>query len=419
MSFEEHDEVNMDEVPVTIKDMRNTDVNFRLLDHGFEVVKLQPSLLPFLRDVLEKGLDGGRQGVQWGINEKSAESALANALEGFGAFQLHNLWHYNIKCAGFVMRAGTPLGKKMVPMQSQPGSSNRVNFDMVAQRVHIDQDLEGEPLRSLGVMQLLQMPFMELFNVWVPLMTSPIRPLAFADIRTMNATHMLRYRANSTKNAGGRNGSFSSDRMMALHHHEQKWYYNSGIEFGDAFIFSTGRTPHSSFSLPGEDALSKHLLRFTAMRELLLQFIGHGRIDEAIVVHKEMCATPMEPLDTAAMDPRVGILVEFLDTEMSSWCKRVEKAVAASASMAQRAEGKDQAEQMAMELSELIQRALTRRSLEIRCVALVASTTEDALGHAGIVLAAVLATAALLCAPHPRAPTATSGGAGNSNSNSK
>jgi hypothetical protein len=402
LSFEEHDDVNMDDVEVVVRDMRNSSVEFRLLDNGFEFVKLRPTILPFLHNILEQGLDGGRQGVQWGLDEESAESSLANALEGIGAFQLHNMWHYNVKCAGFVMRAGNPLGKK-----SQPGTTSRARFDMVAQRVHIDQDLDGEPLQSMGVAGLLQMPFVELFNVWVPLLTSPIRPLAFADTRTVADEHLLRYRANSTQNAGGRNGSFSSDRMMALHHHAQEWWYHSGVEFGDAAIFSTGRTAHSSFSLPGEHVLNEHLARFQGMREILLQQAEkHGKEwaaelsqDVAEMAYKKVCGAKAHRLDTArdtaGVDPRVAHLAALLDTESEAWCTRILPAIATPPS-AESAEAKQHRREMVLELSELIERALTRKSLEIRCVALVASVSPAALSRAAIALAAVLTTAVLL-----------------------
>ena len=36
----------------------------------------------------------------------------------------------------------------------------------------------------------------------------------------------------------------------------QEWHYKSRMHFGEAIVFHTGRTPHTSFSPPGEEVLA-------------------------------------------------------------------------------------------------------------------------------------------------------------------
>ena len=164
----------------------------------------------------------------------------------------------NLVCSGFVLRKGGPLGKRV--------DGGEKGFDLVAQRVHIDQDLEGEPLVRMGMAAAVRWaPFLEVLNVWVPLATPRLRPLALNDVRSLrHGDDVLRYRANSTRNAGGRGGSFSSDRLMPVFHRDQRWYWDSGMRFGHAMAFLTGQTAHTSFSLPVETHLDAFRSAFLA-----------------------------------------------------------------------------------------------------------------------------------------------------------
>ena len=72
------------------------------------------------------------------------------------------------------------------------------------------------------------------------------------DIRSLEVEDVVRYRANSTKTAGGKFGSFVSDRKMVVYNDGQEWFWFSDMDFGQAIVFYTGKTAHASFSLPGE-----------------------------------------------------------------------------------------------------------------------------------------------------------------------
>ena len=90
-------------------------------------------------------------------------------------------------------------------------------------------------------------------NVWVPLAQPKLRPLGLMDIRSLEDEDVVRYRANSTKTAGGKLGSFVSDRKMVVHSDGQEWFWFSDMTFGEALVFYTGETAHASFSLPGKN----------------------------------------------------------------------------------------------------------------------------------------------------------------------
>ena len=225
----------------------------------FELVDLHPRLLPLLRMVKKNGLSGARVGPttagSWflfmgGGTAETVEDKLAHALQGHDSFTLSEgeYFHYAFRCAGFVIRKGGPEGTKL----------DGVGFDNVAQRVHIDQDLDGEPLLSMGLSWVFKLPFMRLLNVWSPLHDVRLRPMAFADVRSVERVRdVVRYRTNSTQNAGGRFGSFRSDRLMSLYANSHEWFWYPAMRFGQAVAFDTSSVPHSSFTLPGEILLSK------------------------------------------------------------------------------------------------------------------------------------------------------------------
>ena len=75
----------------------------------------------------------------------------------------------------------------------------------------------------------------------------------------------MRLRANSTKNAGGIGGSFASDRLAVLHSAASEFLFKPEMRRGEAIVFPTGVTPHSSFALPAERPLSALLERLAVV----------------------------------------------------------------------------------------------------------------------------------------------------------
>lgn len=251
----EADPVNMNEEEVEIQSAEGKP--FNVVKQGFERVRLNPNLLPILQEVRKNGLSGARVGPttagSWlvflgGGNDDTVEDKLALNLQGSESFSLREEYHYAFRCSGFVIRKGGPEGSKI----------DGAGFDQVAQRVHIDQDQTGEPLLSMGLTWIFKLPNIYLLNVWSPLYDIRMRPMAFVDINTVNVEkEVMRYRTNSTANAGGKFGSFRSDRLMSLYSPSHKWYYYPRVKHGDAIAFDTGKTPHNSFTMPGEQVLGE------------------------------------------------------------------------------------------------------------------------------------------------------------------
>eukprot|EP00510_Aplanochytrium_minuta_P002922 CAMPEP_0184006324 /NCGR_PEP_ID=MMETSP0954-20121128/613_1 /TAXON_ID=627963 /ORGANISM="Aplanochytrium sp, Strain PBS07" /LENGTH=383 /DNA_ID=CAMNT_0026284827 /DNA_START=432 /DNA_END=1583 /DNA_ORIENTATION=- len=347
MSVPEHHPINMDYVDVEIQDVAGHEGEYSLLKNGFEFVKLRKDMLPIFSQILEEGLDGSRVGPQIQNMEFKGklpvEEVLARALQGTDVFSLRDQFSMNLKCTGFVIRKGGPLG---VPL-------NGSGFDLVAHRVHIDQDLEGDPLLSLGLTWLFRLPFISLLNVWTPLETPRMRPLAVMDENSIDPSFTLRYTANSTKNAGGFLGSFKSDRLMTIYHEGQKWYWNSNMTFGDALVFYTGVNPHTSFTIPGE----------TIQLELLTQL--YSLINED---NKEICSDEAEDRLLAEFNrlhnSNEPITPNALDAIISGADARAKACVELS-------RGNTLETETLTEIKNAME-YMSRSSLEIRCASLVA-----------------------------------------------
>lgn len=335
----EHDPINMEERKVTVLDA-NSRNDLWLSTSGFELVDLHPRILSYLREIKKNGLVGARVGPSTagsnfllffsGGSDEVLEDKLARALQGSDSFSLGNgKYHYAFRCAGFVIRKGGPEGSKL------PGSG----FDMVAQRVHIDQDLDGEPLLSMGLNWIFKLPFMYMVNIWSPLHDIRMRPMAFADRRTIHVeSDVVRYRANSTQNAGGRLGSFRSDRLMSLYSERHQWYWYPNVRFGQAIAFDTSNVPHSSFSIPGEELLS-------TIRQDILDLKDNPVRKSSLCTQETFQITPSE---------EISLDMEALISSALGFKKRICES---------RGSPND--------FDEILD-YLTRASLEIRCVTFVA-----------------------------------------------
>jgi len=254
----EHADVNMDEQDVLVRDASHKD--FMLTRNGFEIVNLKSELLPVFERISQEGLSGLRGGPVWkemwsfgGRDETTmvVEELLARKLQGVNTYDLKDHISINLQCSGFVIRKGSALARQV----------NGMGFDMVAQRVHIDTDVEGEPLRSLGMSWMFfYASYLHILNVWTPLKTPALQPLGVVDIRTQPQDKIARTRANSTKNAAGNYGSFAADRLMTMYDENMKWWWFPEMQFGQSIVFLTDKTAHSAFTIfEDERALANYL----------------------------------------------------------------------------------------------------------------------------------------------------------------
>ncbi len=142
-----------------------------------------------------------------------------------------------LKCGGYIVRKVGPSGSQVDP-----------DFPIGAEGMHIDQDIRGEPISSMfGVSWLLQyVPFVYLVNYWIPLVDlAIIRPLVVMDMTSLSEENVFHVT----------NGN---DLKLVSFNNSQKVYFKPKMRFGEAAVFFTGFTPHSSTSLPGEACLLKN-----------------------------------------------------------------------------------------------------------------------------------------------------------------
>ena len=170
---------------------------------------------------------------------------------------------------GFIVRKVLPMGIPADP-----------SFAAAAQGMHIDQDLSGEPLRSMGVSWLFRwLPLLHLVNVWTPLKSSPIRPLVLMDRRSLQRP--IRH-------------SWGNDIILIGASAEHRYFYAPITTPGTAHVFLTGYTPHSSISVPGEECMS--LANCSTARPEIWQLIKDGNRSDWVRESLEMrCAVIIVP----------------------------------------------------------------------------------------------------------------------------
>ena len=95
--------------------------------------------------------------------EEEAESAVLRQLQGIGTLPLLKAFvTVPLKCSGAILRRTGP--DRTSPLDRDPDGAR--SHRRPATTAHIDQDVEGEPLRAMGVSQLFRsLPWLRLLNV--------------------------------------------------------------------------------------------------------------------------------------------------------------------------------------------------------------------------------------------------------------
>ena len=237
-----------DRRPCAIADLAQGALRPELWTHGFDLADLTER--PRLQAVLERVRQAGhlRDGD---VAALRADLRLASLpLASGGRLRL-----LHIAREGLFMRRALPGGQ---PRPLAPGEHD------AAVSVHIDQDIDGTPLRQLlrGLAPRLfrhdaprhhNHGRLALINLWIPLV-QVTRPLALMDGRTLDRrAHQLRYALPLEGILDGRrDGMRVNDIWTVLHDPGQRWYFDSTIDAQRAFVFDTLSTPHASFVAPGE-----------------------------------------------------------------------------------------------------------------------------------------------------------------------
>lgn len=222
-----------------------------LLEHGFAHVDLSP--LDALQTVLERVRTTAelRDADVTEIRRKLRGASLPLA----GGKRLRVLF---IAREGFFMRRAGPDGTKV----DQDGAV--VHHHEPARAVHIDQDVDGTPLRQLlrGTAPWLfhhdspahanRRSPLHVLNLWIPL-DQVTAPLALLDRNTLRRReHQLRYGLPTDTFLERAKERSVNDIWALLHDPGQRWYFTSQMDARTAYVFETLSTAHGAFVLPGE-----------------------------------------------------------------------------------------------------------------------------------------------------------------------
>ena len=334
--------------PCEITDLAQGALRPELWTHGFDVAELAG------RARLHAVLERVRQVERLGDDDAAAIRAdlrLASLpLASGGRLRL-----LHVAREGLFLRRALPGGH---PRALAPGEHD------AAVSVHIDQDIDGTPLRQLlrGLAPRLfrhDAPLhrnrgrLALINLWIPL-GQVTRPLALMDGRSLDRrAHQLRYALPLEGILDGRqDGMRVNDIWTGLHAAGQRWYFDSTIDAPRAFVFDTLSTPHGSFVLPGE-------ARAAALRDAVLAAV--------------------EALTRASHDAARAALARPIDPAIAALAPATAPLAAAIAALeALLAEGRAllaappaaDVDAWAARASAAAER-LVRRSLEMRAVALL------------------------------------------------
>lgn len=224
---------------------------------------LRPALWTHGFDVADLGGRGGLQAAlervrRAGRLDEGEAAAIRGALR-FASLRLASggrLRILHIAREGFFMRRALPGG---AARSLGPGEHD------AAIAVHVDQDVDGTPLRQLlgGLAPRLfrhDAPLhhnhrgrLVLVNLWIGL-DQVTRPLALMDGRSLDRrAHQVRYGLPLPGIIDGRRpGMEVNDIWKVLHDRGQRWYFDSEMDGRRAWVFDTLSTPHGSFVIGGE-----------------------------------------------------------------------------------------------------------------------------------------------------------------------
>ncbi len=222
---------------------------------GFEAVRLpdDPDLLALLAEVREAGtVDDDRA--------RRLRSDLTGTTLDLADGSRLRIDH--VADEGVIVRQAGPDGVEVEGAAHQ-GAVN----------VHIDQDVQGTPLRQIfpgGATEVFghdspdshnHTSSQYLVNLWLPL-HQVTRPLTLMDGRTLDRPrHQLRYGLPVTSFLDRDQDQAVNDIWLCLHHPDQMWWFRPEAGIGDAYVFDTLSTAHAAFVLPGEDVAADRYRR--------------------------------------------------------------------------------------------------------------------------------------------------------------
>ena len=255
---------------------------------------------------------------------------------------------------GFILRKGGPNALRVNPDEEMTGS----NGHGTAPIVHGDQDVFGTPLKQMmkgfapkifrhrTAGKVNRSPI-HLVNLWLPLQQIT-QPLTLLDRSTLNQpAHQLRYAFPVDSFLERDEDAIFNDIWMFLYDESQRWYFNSELYAGKAYVFDTLGEAHGGAILPGEEQAERYYLCLQRMCEALEK-------------------KDAEAFESAACMPALP-LPDDVTPPLRRACERMHAVIEAARSAsvdALAAKGWKQRAEQAMD-------AVVRKSIEMRAVAWV------------------------------------------------
>jgi hypothetical protein len=258
---------------------------------------------------------------------------------------------------GVLMRRAGPNGLS-VARASVPAEPRLDEHD-AAENVHIDQDVDGTPLRQLmlgAAPRLLRHDSpsrantrsrLVVLNLWIAL-TQVTRPLALMDKRSLDRVrHQLGYAMSTSFVLERPSARAINDLWVLLPDPEQRWSFSSRLELGQGYLFETLSTPHGAFIVPGEDVAEQLYLALDRARSALAD-------TDADALARALALAPTQ----------VGVTTASLASAIATMAALLDEARARAATLLEPRVGDDWSARAAAAMQVVV-----RRSIELRVLA--------------------------------------------------
>lgn len=324
-----------------------------LFEHGFALVDL--SELTALQAALARVHEADRL-------EPEDVAALRRALRGrrLTTATGTRLRVLHVASEGVLMRRAGPNGLRLVPIRTPP-EGRRIDDHDASENVHVDQDVDGTPLRQLmrgAAPWLLRHDSpthrntrsrLVVLNLWIGLQQIT-RPLALMDKRSFDRVrHQVAYAMTTSFMLEREAERQVNDIWAVLPDARQRWYFTGQLDARRGYLFETLGTAHGAFILPGEDLAERRYLQLGRV-EVALAERDRAKLERALA--PELATIPET---TASLRAAIGAMDQLLDEARSRGPTLLDPALAHDWS--ERAK-------------EAMQRVV-RRSIELRLVAWV------------------------------------------------
>jgi hypothetical protein len=298
-----------------------------------------------------------------GVLENDDISRVRQAIRG-SVFKLSNgkrIRMLYVAGEGVLLRTSGPNGLQIKHDEALPTHSKQA----AAMMVHGDQDVYGFPLKRImkGAAPWLfkhsspdgsnNISPINLVNFWVPLQQINT-PLCLMDRTTLNnQDHQLRFEINVSDTLERTSEHGRNDIWAFLHDDKQAWYFNSEMNYKQAYVFDTLGIAHGAAILPGEKEAEQYFLRISDCQQAFKE--GNKEVFRD-ACSKEKLSLPSKM--TAPLAAAIGNMEAVLEQAESK-----QEAIFL--------EPKGDFAQLWMQTADAARNAVIRKSIELRAVALV------------------------------------------------